>query len=135
MMSKKLVSIVLISFLMTGCSIGNGRICGPQTPAINCNKEGYERLMDTTPYIEKWKKENGTPGGRDVASEECGGGRGKYAPVIPDKVIQAERLPGESKDKAYDRLRINWQRCMVKKGYRYTGECYGTRNTPACGAP
>nr|CUV13268.1 protein of unknown function [Ralstonia solanacearum] len=38
--------------LLSGCTIGNGHVCGPQTPALYCDREAYEKLMHPKPYIE-----------------------------------------------------------------------------------
>lgn len=42
-------AMVTCAFLVTGCTIGNGRICGPQTPRANCDKEVLERLLSGAP--------------------------------------------------------------------------------------
>ena len=45
------------SCLMIACTIGNGQICGPQTPAAYCDKIAYERLKYPKPYGAHWIKD------------------------------------------------------------------------------
>lgn len=42
-------AMLACAFLMAGCTIGNGRICGFQTPTANCKKEVLERLLSGAP--------------------------------------------------------------------------------------
>ena len=60
------------SCLLTACTIGNGRICGPQTPAAHCDKEAYERLKYPKPYGAHWIKEGMTKESRREDIAECG---------------------------------------------------------------
>ncbi|WP_231409489.1 hypothetical protein [Ralstonia solanacearum] len=126
-----MMAVVLIT---SGCAIGNGHICGPQTPAFYCDREAYEKLMHPKPYIENWEKQGATSEMRDRDSENCGGSYGKYAPGFSQEKVKAAQRPGEKDNVTYSRLHHEWQRCMLKKGYRYTGECY-SQSSPACGAP
>jgi len=43
--------------------------------------------------------------------------------VFSEEKIAAARLPGEASIKTYHRIRFDWQRCMLKNGYRFTGDC------------
>ncbi|MEJ7029227.1 hypothetical protein, partial [Ralstonia solanacearum] len=95
-------------------------------------------VSDSKPYIEKWDKPGMTSDTRDQDSANCGGGSGSHAPGFSQKRINEEKRPGEKESSAYARLFYNWERCMIKKGYRFTGECYNneiSRASPACGAP
>lgn len=67
---------------------------------------------------------------------DCGGtSAGDFSPYIG--LLNKERRLGEKGiDAAYSRLDNELQRCMIKKGYRYTGKCSEiSRASPACGAP
>src|SRR5574343_205841 len=59
--------------VLHGCAIGNGHICGPQTPQAYCDKEAYEKLMHPKPYGAHWVKEGMTREGRKHDFKECGG--------------------------------------------------------------
>jgi hypothetical protein len=84
------------SCLLTACTIGNGRICGPQTPAAHCDKEAYERLKYPKPYGAHWIKEGMT----------------------------AAKQPDDPNDiKAMARLTKEWAECMRDRGYVYLEYC------------
>lgn len=122
---------------LAGCTIGNGRICGPQTPAAYCDAEAYQSLMHPKPYLQKWEKPGGTAEARIQSSADCGGGSGDKPGFSRSKIKEAQKND-ESEGQTYGRLFDEWERCMVRKGYRYTGECYDneiSRASPACGAP
>lgn len=51
-----LCGMATISSLLMACTIGNGRICGPQTPSAYCDKEAYQRLAHPKAYGEYWTK-------------------------------------------------------------------------------
>lgn len=61
----------------------------------------------------------------------CGGGYRKLnMPSFSEEAISVARLAEEKDDnQAYSRLFHNWKRCMLKKGYYYTGNC--DAETPA----
>jgi hypothetical protein len=130
--------ILIFSIIsLSGCTIGNGRICGPQTPAAYCDAEAYQSLMYPKPYLQKWEKPGWTAEARMQSSADCGGGFSDR-PSPSQKLIRETRQTGESEYNATVRLRHEWQRCMIKKGFRYIGECYDneiSRASPACGAP
>lgn len=124
---KFAVCIFVSSALLSGCGIGGFWMNGDPSAGKNIK-----------PYIEKWDKPGMTPDSRDQDAASCGGGSGSHAPGFSQKKINEERRPGEKENSAYARLFYNWERCMIKKGYRFTGECYDneiSRASPACGAP
>lgn len=47
--SRAVPAMLACAFLVAGCTVGNGRICGPQTPRANCDKEVLERLLSGAP--------------------------------------------------------------------------------------
>lgn len=71
-MKLKLVMMAVV-LITSGCTIGNGHICGPQTPAAYCDREAYEELMHPKPYIDKWEKPGASPETRRQDSASCGG--------------------------------------------------------------
>jgi len=125
--------VLYLGLLLTACSIGNGRICGPQTPKVNCDKEALQKLLHPTPYLQKWKKAGISPEMRRKDSTDCGGGSSD-SPGFAHRQ-KAERLSNEKEHETYSRLHHNWQRCMLGKDYIYTGKCYDNeigRAAPSC---
>lgn len=89
------------------------------------------------PRIEYWIKPDTTAEQRVQDSKECGGT--PLGSNFNDQQIEEERESGE---KGYfaplARLHDKWERCMLSKGYQYTGQCLDnpvSRSSPACGAP
>ena len=97
----------------------------------------YQRLAHPKPYIENWEKPGADSAVRGQDSAECGGGSTDRAPSFGPGFIRDMQQPGESENATYVRLFRDWQRCMIKKGYRYTGYCSAeyAKVAPACGAP
>ena len=88
------------------------------------------------PRIESWIKPDTSAEQRVQDSKECGGST--LGANFSDKQMEAERQLGE---KGYfaplARLHDKWERCMLSKGYQYTGQCLDnsvSRSSPACGA-
>lgn len=52
-------------------------------------------------------------------------------------VVLEDRLPGESQSDSQNRQAAKFQRCMIRAGYRYTGDCSSAymKARPLCGAP
>lgn len=131
----KLWFAMCMSLTVTACTIGNGHICGPQTPIAYCDSEAYQKLMHPKPYLHYWEKSEMTSKGRRQDWMDCGGfNDGSFSPYIGR--LKEEMRP-EEKDHSAAHLRLenDLQRCMIKKGYRFTGECSYRKNFPACGAP
>lgn len=90
------------------------------------------------PRIESWIKPDTSAEQRVQDSIDCKGNE-KGDPVFSQINIQ-EAMQPEDKDErdARDRMYDNWERCMLNKGYLYTGQCFSSefsRSRPACGAP
>ena len=117
--------VIPLIFLLNACAIGNGRICGPQTPRAYCDKEMYQELMHPPPYLQYWEKEGDTMTliERRQDSVSCGAidlGNSRDPdgyPGFTQQELEAARHPGEELIIAEKRLRADWQRCMIKKGY------------------
>jgi len=134
----RLCLLIVMATALTGCTFGNGMICGPQTPLAYCNREAYQRLAHPKPYLENWEKSPINPAERSMDSANCGGGSSNNAPNFSQEGLAAASQPGEKEYETRIRLHHNWERCMLKKGYRFSGECYNnqtSRAKPACGAP
>lgn len=127
--------LICLAALLGACTFGPNGICGPQTPAAYCDKGAYQRLARPKPYLENWTKLDVTPDERRRDSAMCGGGNSD-SPGFSHRT-KAFQLSGEKENETYTRLFHEWERCMLKKGYRYTGPCYDneiSKAKPACGA-
>jgi hypothetical protein len=114
---KKFGLTVVVIFLM-GCTIGNGHICGPQTPVAYCDKEAYEKLMHPKPYGAHWIKEGMTRESRSADWLQCGGATG-----LNDGY---ERKSGLTTNEYFDGLDFQRKRirsCMDGKGYLWIEQC------------
>jgi hypothetical protein len=123
----KKYALMVVVFLFAGCTIGNGHICGPQTPTAYCNKEAYEKLMHPKPYGAHWIKEGMTQESRRNDSWSCGAAKTIHA---ADYVVFSEaqkistRIPTDKDDYGPDeRLTVQWNTCMKSKGYVYLDQC------------
>lgn len=97
------------------------------------------------PTLDKWEKPGveTTRSQKMQVSKECGSEDDKYntSPSFYPEKVAAERKPSDKNDFApRGRLYHEWERCLLKKGYRYIGEKCARNNTttrasPACGAP
>ncbi len=116
-------AICISSILLTSCTIGNGTICGPQTPLIYCDSGANQRAMNRKRYIEWWGKTNLSTDQRSRDWVACGGYvGGDYGPPF-DQLRQEKRPDEVGESAAYERLSHEFQRCMLKNGYYYTGNC------------
>jgi hypothetical protein len=108
-----LVGLFVVVFV-SACTIGNGQICGPQTPRAYCNKEAYERLINPKTYGEYFEKPGMTKESWRADWIACGGtSNGDYSSEVPSGSSTAVLL-ADSKRKA-EQL----SSCMQSKGYEY----------------
>lgn len=110
-----------LSFLLAGCNMWVG---------LSDGRDDY--LKSIKPYIAYWQKEGMTEESRLRDWVVCGG--------HPDggfRFDRNKRLPSESSDEFQTRLGFEFQRCMLRSGYRYTGDCSSEymKARPLCGAP
>lgn len=110
----RLCSIVAFGAFLTACTVGNGRICGPQTPRAYCDKEAYERLAHPKTYGEYWVKPGMTKESWRADWVACGGwSSGQYGAYTP---------PGSSdavSSALWEAARKKLDVCMQSKGYAY----------------
>lgn len=123
-------TLLLISAItLTGCVIGNGRICGPQTALAYCDAEAEQRLLHPTPLRDEWEKSDASSAARQLDWVACGGHEdGGY------------RVGFETEGSAFSAARKVYygiQRCMLQHGYTYIGRCDNAISMaqPKCGAP
>jgi hypothetical protein len=121
---RRLVQISAIlgmSVILAGCGIGLGLF----------PKSSYETLHPK-PYRDYWIKGGTTAEDRQADWVVCGGRENGNFSLHPDRM-----LPGETNNQAYSRQSIALERCMLRAGYRYTGNCSNAymKTQPLCGAP
>jgi len=102
---------------LIGCTIGNGHICGPQTPQAYCDREAYERLMHPKGFGEYWEKPSTKPEIWRTDWVKCGGMvDGGYSTDEPPRSSTAVILAASKKK------RLELGSCMRSKGYNITRE-------------
>lgn len=87
--------------------------------------------------LEYWDKLGMTQESRLKDAADCGGGYTIYT-GFSQETIRVAQLPGETERGTRSRLLHDWERCILNKGYRFTGTCYDndvSKASPACGAP
>ena len=97
----------------------------------------YQRLAHPKPYIENWEKPGADSAVRAQDAVNCNSGFRFTPQFIAQEQVKSVQRTDETEDDTYHRLFNDWQRCMIKKGYRYTGYCSAeyAKVAPACGAP
>jgi hypothetical protein len=114
----KKLNVLLSSFLIAGCTIGNGHICGPQTPTAYCNKDAYDKLMHPKPYGAHWIKEGMTRESRAADWLQCGG---------EERLSDGyERQSGITTKEYFEGLELHRKQirgCMGGKGYFWIEQC------------
>lgn len=123
---KNWMIVLFIPLLFSGCGIGGYWMNG--NPFVS---------EPGPPRIESWIKSDTSAEQRVQDSIECGGS--SLGSNFNDQQIEDERQLGERGYFApLARLHHKWERCMLSKGYQYTGLCLDnsvSRARPACGAP
>lgn len=110
------VFVVGIAPVLLGCAVGNGRICGPQTPRANCNKEALDALLHPPKAITFWNQAGVSEEQKMRDWLACPGGRADGGFGVDTKRIQRV---GESWEPARKRGEDAFYRCLIRKGYRY----------------
>jgi hypothetical protein len=115
-----------LNFLLAGCEL----VFQAGTGISGQAREDY--LKSIKPYLQYWEKEGWTEEGRLADWVACGGSRsGNFA-----WDTRKQRL-GESNEQSSVRQSQEHQRCLIQRGYRYTGNCSSAymKAQPLCGAP
>ena len=111
------VSILFCVIGLIGCTIGNGHICGPQTPQAYCDREAYERLMHPKGLGEYWEKPGMTTDSWRTDWVSCGGiNDGGYSAGVPPR--SSEKILRAAIDTKLNHLWV----CMSEKGYHFTDQ-------------
>lgn len=118
-----LLFAICVSCLLIGCTIGNGQICGPQTPAAYCDKVAYDRLKHPKPYGAHWIKENMTKESRRMDIAACGAKGNESVNFLPHEIQSAKQPEDFNNVMAEARLTKKWADCMRDKGYTYLEYC------------
>jgi hypothetical protein len=106
--------VLVFGIQLTGCVIGNGTICGPQTPRAYCDREAYERLTHPKTYSEFFTKAGMTKEGWRADWMACGGrSNGAYGIDTPPGSTTAVSIAAS--DKKVEEL----SSCMQSKGYQF----------------
>jgi len=116
--------VACLGLLLTGCNT---------TILVASGKEFSDYQKSIKPYIAYWQKEGMTEEERLADWVACGGMKdgGFGYPLDPNA-----RLSGESEREFMTRLDYAFQRCMIRSGYYYTGDCSSEymKARPLCGA-
>jgi len=116
---KSLLPGVTLVAMLSGCVIGNGTICGPQTPLAYCDRQAYQKLVHPTPTRDYWEMASATSDDRRKDWMDCGGNLGgEYG-------ISEKEMNGKTGLEAARIKFDDMQVCMMKRGYHYTGPCQG----------
>lgn len=84
------------------------------------------------PRIENWERAETSAETRLADWQACGGDKTGNFSRDPKDSIEGEDILQANK-----RQSAEHQRCLIRKGYRYIGECWNDywKSMPACGAP
>lgn len=96
----RLITLIGASALLSGCFMGELANRGELTPP--------------KPYISYWEKLGMTEEGRQVDWAACGGKKNGDFSLNPNML-------GETNEQSDIRQRREFQRCLISRGYRYTG--------------
>lgn len=127
-MTFRALTAVLMTFLTSalgGCLYGTC-MNGP------CALEHERIVKSIKPYLHYWEKPGATDEIRRQDSLACGTANTPYA---IENVVFPSPPSGRHSDEEYRGLFYSWERCMVQRGYQFTGKCYDNeigRRKPAC---
>ncbi|QBG94602.1 hypothetical protein EYC55_02630 [Xanthomonas oryzae] len=131
-MMMRFLFFILLLVQLTGCIIGNGTICGPQTPMAMCDRKAYKALYYPTSPRDEWSKSGVNKVQLNADWIACGGrSDGSYTAARSfsgeERLAYAARLSQQ-----FDGMQI----CMLNKGYIYNGRCDTdvSRVNPGCRA-
>lgn len=99
--------------------------------------DAYRALAHPEPIRKRWERANTPDAQRQTDWQECGGsGTGNFSPES-SLVDRVKSRYGVNELKAQNLIFHDVQRCMLRKGYHYTGSCHleVLREMPGCGAP
>lgn len=132
---KTKTALILIPIAISATLSGCYKSCAVGDPLgllTYCPKENYEKLFRPKPYLHYWEKPGATEEIRRQDSLACGTANTPYA---IENVVFPSPPSGRHSDEEYKGLFYSWERCMVQRGYQFTGKCYDNeigRRKPAC---
>ncbi len=94
MKAAKVLYVLMVASL-SGCYIGPGGICGPQTPIYYCQSKADQEKMRPKPYGAHWVKEGMTRESRRDDLVACGSVSGSEDVRFKDEQVEAARQAGE----------------------------------------
>jgi len=111
--------LLLLVLMVSGCVIGNGRICGPQTPIAYCDKEADDRLLRGPSDSQQWIKDGMTKESRQADWEACGGWKnGSYGTSLPSRTMEESKMANADSSRKFKEISA----CMTSKGYYHVYE-------------
>ncbi|PJC02682.1 MAG: hypothetical protein CO071_01860 [Gallionellales bacterium CG_4_9_14_0_8_um_filter_59_50] len=117
----RLWAVLCLICTLVGCGIGGFWMTGDPSAG-----------KDIKPYIAYWQKDGVTEEERLADWVACGGNEnGTFSWKVK------EQFSGESDEQTRTRQSFDFQRCVLRAGYRYTGNCSSdwAKTQPYCGAP
>ena len=110
---KKMIILIVLPLLVSGCLLER---VAPLQPVPSLSRFWSKPGMTEESWLENWIS--------------CGGARDGGVNDFP-------RLPGETLKAQHGRTWNTLDRCMLNKGYRFTGDCTQEWNKrrPGCGGP
>lgn len=122
------LGLLMTAAVLTGCTAVNGRLCGPQTPRAYCDNSTHDALANPPSQRDSWAAGKAEAGQLGAAWVACGG--------MANGNVGINQQGGDGRETVQRLTRKNddVQRCMMEKGYRYTGTCSGdiAGRFPAC---
>ena len=121
-----MISVIAMTLASISLLVG----CGTQIALSGRTYDDYQKSIK--PYIAYWEKAGMTEEERKQDWVACGGNeRGTFSWKVK------QQLPGESNETARIRQERAFERCMIRAGYHYTGNCSSEdmKSEPMCGAP
>lgn len=137
---RKILRLIAVStlFLTQGCATEQSTGCRPEISKEACAAALQEQRKRIVVVWDYWVKEEGGESEKLKSWLACGGNKdGSWTPDRDwrDRFIE----PGETRASYAASVRASdwFQRCLIKQGMRWTGECteYREHWLPACGAP
>ncbi len=138
---KRIFPLIAIGtlLLVQGCATDAPTDCRPEISKEACAAAVQEQRRRIVAFWDYWIKEGGGEAEKVKIWLACWGNKdGSWGPPEHDYLDRFIR-PGETRSShaPHSRAFDAFQRCLIKEGLRWTGECteHRKRWLPACGAP
>jgi hypothetical protein len=101
--------------ILSGCTIGNWNICGPQTPAAYCDAKALKELLHPKPYRDLWVKDGASEDAKRLDWLACGGEPDGWWKPTENELKRFQRLDDPHEFfPAYRRAGAEFQRCFLR---------------------